>query len=59
MWIPEVVQLKSSITIVAELKFGLPNHTLYSYVTVGQFYNSDSLKNRYKTLVLIGKNKIR
>ena len=59
MWTPEVVLLKSGVTTVVELKFGLPKHALYSYVTVGHIYNSDSRRNRYKNLVLIGKNKTR
>ena len=59
MWTPEVVQLKSGITIDVELKFGCLNHALYSYVIVGHIYNFDSWRNRYKNLVLIGKNKVR
>ena len=35
------------------------NHALYSYVIIGHIYNFDSWKNRYKDLVLIGKNKMR
>ena len=37
MWTPEVVQLKSGITIVVEL-----NHALYSYVVVAHIYDFDS-----------------
>ena len=48
MWTPEVAQLKIGITIVAELKFGLPKRALYSYVIVGHIYNFDSYKNRYR-----------
>ena len=54
-----VVQLKSGITIVVELKFGYLNDALYSYVIVGHIYNFGNWRNRYKNLVLIGKNKVR
>ena len=59
IWTPEAVQLKSGITIVVELKFGLPNQALNSYVIVGHIYNFDSWRNSYKNLVLTGKCKMR
>ena len=54
MWTPEVVQLKSGITIVVELKFELPKSRFIFYVTVGDIYNFDSWKTDTKNLVFIG-----
>ena len=34
--------MKSGVTIVVELKFGLPNYALYSYVIAGHICNFDS-----------------
>ena len=59
MWTSLVVQLRSGITVVVELKLGLPKHALYIYVIVSHIYNFDSWRNRYKNVVLIGKNKMR
>ena len=59
IWKTEVVELKSGVSIVVELNFGLPNYALYSYVIVGHVCNFDSWQNRSKNLVLTGNIKMR
>ena len=54
MWTPEVVQLKSGVTIVAELKFELPKSRFIFYAMVGDIYNFDSWKIDTKNLVFTG-----